>query len=69
MSLAAISVSADLDELWFLWDLLGIFCLLATYVCFFFGFLGSLALGIFDSMAVVVGFVDVEALEGMRYCG
>ena len=62
-------MSADLEELWFLRDLLGIFCLSAMSVFFFFDFLGSLALGIFGSMVLVVGFVDVEALEGMIYCG
>ena len=69
MSLVVISVSADLEELWFLGDLLGIFCLSAMSVFFFFGFLGSLALGIFGSMALVFGLVGVEALEGMIYCG
>ena len=70
MSLAAISVSADLEELRFLCDLLGIFCLSAVSVFFFFfGFLDSLALVIFGSMSLVVGLIGVEALEGMRYCG
>ena len=67
---AAISVSANLEELWCLGDLLGIFCLsVVSVVFFFFGLLGSLALVIFGSMALVVGLVNVEALESMRYCG
>ena len=72
MSLAAISVSADLEELWFLGDRLGIFCLSAMSVFFFFGFLGSLALvfgSIFGSLALVFGLVAAGVLEGMRYCG
>ena len=67
----AISVSAALEELWFLGDLLGIFCLSAMSF-FFFGFLGSLALvvfgSIFGSLALVFGLVAAGVLEGMRYC-
>ena len=63
VSLAAISVSAALVELWFLGDLLGIFCLSAVFFFFFFGVFVSLAL-VFGS--VVFGLVAVDALEGMR---
>ena len=67
VSLAAISVSAALDELWFLGNLLGILCLSAvSFLFFFFGVFSSLAL-VFGS--VVLGLAVVEALEGMRYCG
>ena len=67
VSLAAISVSAALDELWFLGDLLGILCLSAvSFLFFFFGVFSSLAL-VFGS--VVLGLAVEEALEGMRYCG
>ena len=38
VNLAAISVSADLLDVWFLGDLLGIFCVSAEFV-FFFGVL------------------------------
>ena len=68
VNLAAISVSAALEELWFLGDLLGIFCLPAVFFFFFFFF------GVFVSLAlvfgsVVFGLAAVHALEGMRYRG
>ena len=73
---AAISVSADLEELWFLGDLLGIFWTSEVFVFFFF-FLDSLATVILGSLATVVlctpallfGLVVLGVLEGMRYCG
>ena len=64
VNLAVISVSAALEELWFLVDLLGILCLSAvSFFFFFFGVFVSLAL-VFGS--VVFGLVAVDALEGMR---
>ena len=71
VSLAAISVSADLLELWFLGDLLGIFCV-SEEVVFFFCVFGvdvflSLACGFGVSSNVVLWSLDV--LDGMRYCG
>ena len=71
VSLAAISVSADLLELWFLGDLLGIFCVSEEFVFFLciFGvdvFL-SLACGFGISSNVVL--LSLGVLDGMRYCG
>ena len=69
VSLAAISVSADLLELWFLWDLLGIFWVSGEFF-FFFGVLGVVVL---SSLALVVssisGLLSLGILDGMRYCG
>ena len=69
VSLAAISVSADLLELWFLGDLLGIFCVSGA-LFFIFGVTGVVVL---SSLALVVfsvsGFLSLGILEGMRYCG
>ena len=67
MSLAAISVSADLLELWFLGDLLGIFCVSDEFV-FLFG------VDVFLSLACVFGIssnvlLSLGVLDGMRYCG
>ena len=68
MSLAAISVSADLLELWFLGDLLGIFCDSEEFV-FFFGvdvFLSLICVcGIFSFVVLL----SLGVLDGMRYCG
>ena len=72
MSLAAISVSADLEDLWFLGDLLGIFSLSATIDGFFFGFFGSLAPASLVSLASVgsVSLVeDDDEPDDMMYCG
>ena len=45
VSLAAISVSADLLELWFLGDLLGIFCVSGAFF-FVFGVTGVVVTGV-----------------------
>ena len=50
VSLAAISVSADLLELWFLGDLLGIFCVSGVFF-FIFGVTGVV---VTSSLALVV---------------
>ena len=67
VSLAAISVSADLLELWFLGDLLGIFWV-SGELFFFFGVLGVVVL---SSLALVVssvsGLLSLCVLDGMRY--
>ena len=69
MSLAAISVSADLLELWFLGDLLGIFCVSGAIFFFF----GVSVVVVLSSLALVdcslSGFLSLCVLEGMRYCG
>ena len=54
---------AALEELWFLGDLLGIFCLSAMSVFFFFGVLASLAIGVLGSLALVFGLVAAGVLE------
>ena len=64
VNLAAISVSADLVELWFLGDLLGIFW---TSELFFF-FLYSLGLGVFGALLLFLGLAALGVLEGRRYC-
>ena len=72
VNLAAISVSADLLELWFLGDLLGILCV--SEVVFFF-FLNVFGLVIFGAVAFVFGLScfswlwSLGVLEGRRYCG
>ena len=72
VSLAAISVSADLLELWFLGDLLGIFCV-SGELFFVFGVTGVTGVELLSSLALVVssasGFLSLGILEGMRYCG
>ena len=64
VSLAAISVSADLVELWFLGDRLGIFW---TSELFFF-FFPSLGFGVFGALLLFFGLVALGVLEGRRYC-
>ena len=66
---AAISVSADLEELWFLGDLLGIFWISEVFVFFFLFFLDSLATVVLGTPALLFGLVVLGVLEGMRYCG
>ena len=74
VSLAAISVSADLLELWFLGDLLGIFCVSVAFFLVF-GVTGVVVTGVvvLSSLALVVFsvslFLSLFILEGMRYCG
>ena len=69
VSRAAISVSADLEELWFLGDLLGIFWTSELFVCFFVFFLGSLAIVVLGTPALLFGLVVLGVLEGRRNCG
>ena len=72
VNLAAISVSADLLELWFLGDLLGI--LWVSEVVFFF-FLSNFGFVVFGSLSCVFGLScffglwSLGVLEGRRYCG
>ena len=68
MSLAAISVSADLLELWFLGDLLGIFCVSEEFV-FFFGVDVFLSLACVFGISSVIVLLSLRVLDGMRYCG
>ena len=68
MSLAAISVSADLLELWFLGDLLGIFCVSEEFV-FFFGVDVFLSLACVFGISSVIVLLSLGVLDGMRYCG
>ena len=65
VSMAAISVSADLVELWFLGDRLGIFWT-SELVLFF---LLSFGLGVFGSLLLFFGLVALGVLDGRRYCG
>ena len=71
VSLAAISVSADLLELWFLGDLLGIFWVSEAafffLIVFGFGVLWSLACGF--GVSSLSGLWSLGVLEGRRYCG
>ena len=66
VNLAAISVSADLVELWFLGDRLGIFWI--SEVVFFF-FLVIFGLSVFGSLLFFFGLGSLGVLEGKRYCG
>ena len=67
---AAISVSADLEELWFLGDLLGIFWDSDAFILFFFFFFfGSLVTVVFGTPALLFGLVVLGVLDGVRYCG
>ena len=66
VNLAAISVSADLVELWFLGDRLGIFWI-SEVVLFF--FLVVFGLGVFGSLLLFFGLVSLGVLDGKRYCG
>ena len=59
-------MSADLDELWFLGDLLGIFCSSVLPV-FFFVFL-TRVVG-WGALVDVFGLLVLGVLEGRRYCG
>ena len=78
VNLAAISVSADLLDLWFLGDLLGIFCVSVEFV-FFFGvsveFVFFFGADVFLSLSWLFGissvsvFISLGVLDGMRYCG
>ena len=68
VSLAAISVSADLLELWFLGDLLGIFYVSEEFV-FFFGVDVFLSLACFFGISSVIVLLSLGVLDGMRYCG
>ena len=57
-------MSADLEELWFLGDLLGIFWtseLLVFFLC-------SLVLGVFGALVLLFGLVALGVLEGRRNC-
>ena len=66
VSRAAISVSAALDELWFLGDLLGIFWSSMLPVFFFVFFALVVGWGV---LVDVFGLLALGVLEGRRYCG
>ena len=66
VNLAAISVSADLVELWFLGDRLGIFWI--SEVVFFF-FLVIFGFGVFGSLLFFFALGSLGVLDGKRYCG
>ena len=78
VNLAAISVSADLLDLWFLGDLLGIFCTSVDLVFFFrvsVEFVFFSGVDVFLSLLWLFGISSVSlsislgVLDGMRYCG
>ena len=72
-------MSADLDELWFRGDLLGIFFFSVMSSFSFFFFVGFSALvvccwvfvplALLFGLAPLFGFVARGVLEGRRYCG
>ena len=68
VNLAAISVSADLLDLWFLGDLLGIFCTSVDLVFFFVVDVFLSLLWLFGISSVSVS-ISLGVLDGMRYCG
>ena len=78
VNLAAISVSADLLDLWFLGDLLGIFCTSVDLVFLFgvsVGFVFFSVADVFLSLPWLFGVssisvsISLGVLDGMRYCG
>ena len=61
-----VNLSADLVELWFLGDRLGIFWISELFLFFFLFVFG---LGVFGSLLLFFGLVSLGVLDGKRYCG